>query len=150
MPSYKNFVHLSGNKINKLHKITQKINWKPKGIYCSKNGEWVVFLKKHLHDDKKKYKYKLDLDKDADIMELNDVKSVDVFLDKYGTKKGEYLLINWILLAKTYDGIFVPKKLIKNIRKNHSCMKYLFVTMFDIETLCVWNIKKIRLFEKNA
>lgn len=152
MVVYKNFIHVSATKINKLVHKKQKISWKPNGIYAAKGNSWLKYMKTHLHDKTNKiYKYSVVVSKDVDIVTLDTIKSVEKFLRKYGKQSDEYYLIDWRKVSKDYDGIYVTKNVIKSYPKNEQWIrKYLFITMFDVDTLCIWNNKKIRLVEKNA
>jgi hypothetical protein len=152
MGIYKNFMHISTTEINKVSHKKQKITWKPSGIYAAKGNSWLNFMKNHLNKKTDKiYKYSIVLSKDADIVTLDTIKSVEKFLRKYGKQSDEYYLIDWRKVSKDYDGIHVTKNVIKSYpKKEEWIIKYLFITMFDVETLCIWNNKKISLVEKNA
>jgi hypothetical protein len=57
-------------------------------------------------------------------------------------------LINWKKVAIDYDGLYVTKNMAVNYPKNKQwTSKYLFVTMFDVATLCLWNADKFKLLE---
>ncbi len=147
-----NFFHISNKKDIILRNVKQDINWKPAGIYMAKNNTWKNYIKKEIGENSNIYKYKVIFDNKLNLCKLNNFKDVEYFVVKYGNKndknktKNKYTLINWKLVAEDYDGIYITTKVLNTSNKKKDWItKHLFITMFDVETICVWNIKKIKL-----
>ena len=143
MNKYKKFVHYG--KIKQTVFLKQTIDWKPRGIYFAPGNSW---LKINELAALSKNKYKIDIDNSVKILVINSITDVEKIIKKYSELKGKYNLIDWKKISKAYDGIHITSNILKKIQKKDKAWitKHLFIFMYDVETLCLWNIENKMLF----
>jgi hypothetical protein len=128
------FYHLSDKPFTKLRKRKLGIGFKPPGIWLAPSGVWKKYIQEELGGEIPKYEYEFDIDM-TKVLTLNTYKDVSEFQEKYKDKiwKFNQYNINWDLVKKDYDGIYIKNAQIKKARD-----EFMWYSMFDIESICVW------------
>lgn len=128
------FYHLSDKPFTKLRKRKLGIGFKPPGIWLAPSGVWKKFIKEELGGEIPKYEYEFDIDM-TKVLTLKTYKDVSEFQEKYKDEpwKPNQYTINWDLVKKDYDGIYIKNAQIKKARD-----EFMWYSMFDIESVCMW------------
>uniref|UniRef100_A0A6C0HF36 Uncharacterized protein n=1 Tax=viral metagenome TaxID=1070528 RepID=A0A6C0HF36_9ZZZZ len=128
------FYHLSDKPFTKLRKRKLGIGFKPSGIWLAPSGVWKKYIQEELGGEIPKYEYEFDIDM-SKVLTLNTYKDISEFQEKYKDKiwKFNQYNINWDLVKKDYDGIYIKNAQIKKARD-----EFMWYSMFDIESICVW------------
>jgi hypothetical protein len=139
------FIHVSDRKLRKIKdKYRNSFDWKPNGFYMSK-GSWL-FHELGIFDENFKvnkncyiYLCKIDL---SDVYTVTDKKEIREFEKEYQYKRNGMQLINWKKLSDEYSGFMMIPNIVytKLLQKTKT---YQWVTMFDVETLSLWDTSKI-------
>ena len=128
------FYHLTDKPFTKLRKRKLGIGFKPPGIWLAPSGVWKKYIQEELGGEIPKYEYEFDIDM-TKVLTLNTYKDVSEFQEKYKDKiwKFNQYNINWDLVKKDYDGIYIKNAQIKKARD-----EFMWYSMFDIESICMW------------
>ena len=127
------FYHLSDKPFTKLRNRKLGIGLKPGGFWLAPKGVWKKYIQEDLGGDIPKYEYEFDIDM-TNVITLNTQKDVSEFQEKYKDdlwKPNQYT-INWDLVKKDYDGIYIKNADIKKARS------FIWYSTFDVESICVW------------
>jgi hypothetical protein len=140
MQIFSSFIHYG--KINSDN-FKQIIDWKPNGVYFAPGNSWLKINKQAALS---KNKYGVKLNKNIKLLTIRDTSDVEKIIQYYGVSRNKYNLINWRKISLVYDGLYITKTILQKIHKKDKpwIKKYLFIYMFDVETLCLWNTKKVK------
>lgn len=131
-----NWIHYSTNEIKELKNNKVSNNMKPVGLYFAPNKDWLRYCSKsNWFISLNKYEYKISDIKNLNILNITDEK----ILKKYLRKEELFFFIkvyNWEKMKTDgYDGIYISKESIDSDTWS----------IYDVETLCIWNTKKIKI-----
>jgi len=139
------FYHLSDKPFTKLRNRKLGIGFKPPGIWLAPKGVWKKYIQEELGGEIPKYEYEFDIDM-TKVLTLKTYKDVSEFQEKYKDKiwKFNQYIINWDLVKKDYDGIYIKNAQIKKARD-----EFMWYSSFDVESVCMWaNLSSPKLVDK--
>jgi hypothetical protein len=165
------WIHYSKKSIEKLLDddtcIYQQLEFKPEGLWLSKDSEWLEYAKIELPERFKNinYIYKISIKKNSNLLKISSFKDLEIFQDKYMIKtdwtsipnfwditkyESSLYLINWIKVCQDYDGIIFTnyKKILEKIieiskNNKHNMTKFLWYHSLDINSACIFRPSKI-------
>lgn len=134
-------IHLSVESIwelDKTKKYTQKITFKPSGIWYAFGTAWKDWVRSEMPEWNDKYSsaYKLDVDS-SKILSVKTVEELQRFHDKYSEGEHKYV-IDWNSISQKWAGIEFPVYL-KSVR-----LDYLWYSQLDVASGCIWDTSVIR------
>ena len=119
-------------------KYDQDIWIKPNGLWLSnENNEnnWSKFIKCEEYDlDEYEYGAEFKIKENAKIYIITNDYSYHKFHEKYkGKEKSMANCIDWVEVAKDYDGIYIEPHKIKQFTGN-------WIKYWDVDSACIWNL----------
>jgi len=141
------FYHLSDKPFTKLRSRKLEIGLKPGGVWLAPSGVWKTFIQEELGGKIPKYEYEFDIDM-TKVITLNTYKDIAEFQEKYKDEpwKPKQYTIDWNLVKKDYDGIYIKNPQIKKARN-----EFIWYATFDVESVCMWaNLSSPKLVDPSS
>ena len=138
----KNFIHYSDREIKSFIPLKSQRSFgpKPRGLFISRGEAWINWCKREgFFPHNYKYKYQVIIPSTTKLLVI-DKTNVDSLMEKYlPTEKSTFCdWLDWSLIAKEYDGIWVVESLL-SIPYDKNNFKYLAIHTYDVETVVLWN-----------
>ena len=165
------WIHYSKKPIEKLLNddscIYQTLEFKPEGLWLSKNSEWLEWMESDMPEwvEEVNYIYKISIKKNSNLINISSFKDLENFQDKYMIKanwetipnfwditkyESSVYLINWKKVCSDYDGIVFTNyyKILEKINKiskdnKHNLTKFLWYHGLDVNSVCIFRPSKV-------
>ena len=134
------FYHLSDKPFTTFRTRKLVNDMKPNGLWLAPKGVWKTYIQEELDNETPKYEYEFNINM-TKIITLKTYNDIFEFNENYAILEGNYKVINWNLVKKNYDGIYIKESQIKKARKD-----FIWYSSFDVESICVWDKNSIESF----
>ena len=132
------------------HKKYKQNNYKPSGLWFSKNNEWYEWcISEGFNISGLNNKYELGIDFE-DILIIDTIDKLINFNDEYSIcSSSSIMTIDWLNISTKYKGIFFDNYLnIKHYLSINDLMyKFIWYYAIDVSSGCIFDISAIKSFQ---
>ncbi len=119
----------------------QEVGSKPKGLWYGIGDSWIRWVRSEMEDWEQDNVFKLNINK-TNILKISHILELKLYDRIYGMDYNGMRMMNWVEVAKDYDGIEIAPYIIE------ARFEYDWYYGWDVASGCIWNKDAITSIDK--